>query len=69
MAFILVITTVTAPSTALAAPLNPDPAPRGTIGTRCAAQIFTIATTSAVQVGSTTARGRPLGASGIMSRL
>ena len=67
--FILVSTTVTAPSTALAAPVRPDPAPRGTIGTPAAAQARTTAATCAVSVGNTTASGFPDGASGIMSRL
>ena len=69
MRFIFVITTDTAPATPLAAPVNPDPAPRGTIGTPAAAQARTTAATWSVSVGNTTASGVPDGASGIMSRL
>src|SRR5664279_1557620 len=67
--FILVSTTVTAPSTALAAPVSPDPAPRGTSGTPADAHARTTAATCAVVLGNTTANGEPDGASGIMSRL
>ena len=66
--FIRVITTDTAPSTPFDAPVSPDPAPRGTIGTPAAAQARTTAATSAVDPGFTTASGTPNGASGIMSR-
>ena len=66
--FILVSTTLTPPSTALAAPVRPDPAPRGTIGTPAAAQALTTPDTCSVSSGKTTANGLPAGASGIMSR-
>ncbi len=69
MRFILVITTLTAPSTAFAAPVSPEPAPRGTIGTPAAEHARTTAATCAVSAGKTTANGVPAGASGIMSRL
>ena len=49
------------PSTAVAPPDSPEPAPRGTTGTRCAAAQRTAAWTSAVQVARTTARGLPPG--------
>jgi hypothetical protein len=68
IAFILVIARTTQPSMAFAAPDRPLPAPRGTIGTPAAAQARTTACTCAASLGSTTATGRPWGASGIMSR-
>ena len=52
-------TTLMAPSTAMAPPESPVPAPRGTSGTRCRAARRTMALTSAVLPGKTTASGRP----------
>lgn len=68
IAFILVVTSTTQPSMAFAAPDNPLPAPRGTIGTRWLAQALTTAWTCSVFSGNTTANGLPCGANGIMSR-
>jgi len=47
------------PSMAAEPPDSPVPAPRGTIGTRCAAATRTAACTSAVHRARTTAIGRP----------
>ena len=65
----LVVTSITQPSMALAAPDRPLPAPRGTIGTRRRRRLRTTACTCATSEGNTTANGVPYGASGIMSRL
>ena len=54
-----VSTMVSAPSTAMAPPDRPDPAPRGTTGTRCSVASRMIALTSAVLVGNATPRGMP----------
>ena len=54
-----VSTIVSPPSMPAAPPLSPEPAPRGTIGMRSAAASRTSAATSAVVVGSATARGSP----------
>jgi hypothetical protein len=47
------------PSTAVAPPDSPDPAPRGTTGIRPAAAQRIVAWTSAVHVARTTAMGQP----------
>src|SRR5947208_2991943 len=62
IAFIASKETTTHPSTALAPPDRPVPAPRATIGTPCSAHHWTIFRTSAVSRGRTTAAGVPYGA-------
>jgi hypothetical protein len=52
----------TQPCTALAPPESPVPAPLGTTGTPSAAHARTVAATSAVALGRTTAAGSPNGA-------
>ena len=47
------------PSTAVDPPDSPEPAPRGTTGTRCALAQRSTACTSSVQVARTTASGTP----------
>ena len=59
MAAMRVMTTVRAPSTPVAPPDRPVPAPRGTSATPWAAARRTIAATSAVEVGKATASGIP----------
>ncbi len=49
--------TTTPPSTGMAPPERPVPAPRGTIGTPCCEQNRASFDTSAVSLGSTTASG------------
>jgi hypothetical protein len=49
----------TQPSTALAAPVSPLPAPRGTMGTPAARAACTVATTSSVLRGITTTAAVP----------
>ena len=49
----------THPSTALAPPDSPEPAPRGTTGTPCAEAALRTAETSTVDLASTTASGLP----------
>ena len=56
------------PSTALAPPERPDPAPRGTTGTRCAVAQRSAAETSSVDRARTTARGMPAAARSALSR-
>ncbi|OLT09769.1 hypothetical protein BJF78_06050 [Pseudonocardia sp. CNS-139] len=56
------VESTTHPSTALAPPDRPVPAPRGTSGRRCRAQARTTSATSAVLRGRTTAAARPCGA-------
>lgn len=51
------IDTTTPPENGTAAPVVPVPAPRATIGTPCARQACTIATTSSVSPGKATAAG------------
>ena len=52
----------TPPSTGIAPPERPVPAPRGTIGTPCSWQKRATAATSAVVSGSTTASGEAVSA-------
>ena len=59
MRFMRVMTTVSAPSTAMAPPDSPVPAPRGTTGVRCSDASRRIAATSAVEEGNATPSGRP----------
>ena len=59
---------ITPPSTALAPPDRPVPAPRGTIGTPAAAHALTTAATSAVLVGRTSAIDFPASAHAASSR-
>gem|GEM_PF-6409826 len=49
----------TQPSTAVAPPARPVPAPRGTTGTRCALAQRRVATTSSTDSARTTPRGIP----------
>jgi hypothetical protein len=63
-----VSTRVMQPSTALAPPTRPDPAPRGTTGTPCAEAIRRTAETSSVVRGSATAAGMPASTSIAWSR-
>lgn len=53
---------ITAPSTALAPPDRPVPAPRAITGTSCARQNRTTSRTSSADRGRTTASGMPYGA-------
>src|SRR5262249_41085125 len=60
MCVIRVIETITPPHGAVVPPMSPVPEPRGTIGTRALRQSRTIACTSSVLVGRTTASGAAL---------
>ena len=60
--------TSTQPSTALAAPVRPVPAPRGTIGTPAARAASTTATTSAVDRGLTSTAAVPAATKAARSR-
>ena len=62
MAVISSVERTTQPSTALAPPDSPVPAPRVTSGVAVAAQADTTSATSAVVAGRTTAAGLPNGA-------
>jgi hypothetical protein len=59
MARIFSVDSTMPPSTAVAPPESPLPAPRGTTGTRCAVAHRRTAWTSSVLVGRTTANGVP----------
>ena len=57
MRFMRVRSTLMPPWTGITCPSSDDPAPNGVIGQRCSAQAATIACTSSVEVGNTTASG------------
>jgi hypothetical protein len=56
------------PSWPFAAPVRPEPAPRGTTGTRCSAATRSTAATSSADRGTATARGWPAEANIAWSR-
>jgi hypothetical protein len=57
MRFMRVMSTLMPPRTGITCPSSDDPAPNGVIGHRCSAQAVTMAWTSAVDTGNTTASG------------